>query len=178
VISVGRTEQRTEYSLLECSHLHVFHGVGERDILWISDPEDPIKLVPDSWIRLSVDPQKGYFSIDEAQFQHYEKREGLFQFRNEAKLFCDTYVPNEEVQFARRRWSGMIAQEGMKGMMQAIDEIVPTWHEYTKFVRIQLLGFAMSLFPSEASQLFGDADQVHLFTENMLPATIDAYANI
>lgn len=178
IVSVDRTDQRTEYSLLECGHLHVFNGVGERDILWISDPEDPIKLIPDNWIRLSVDPKKGYFTIDEAQYQHYDKREGLFDYRSQAELFCDTYAVSEEIRFARKRWYGMIAQEGMKGMMQAIYEIAPTWHENTKFVRIQLLGFAMSLFPSEASQLFEDADQAHLFTKNMLPTTLDAYAHV
>ena len=178
IVSVDRTDQRTEYTLLECGHLHVFHGVGVRDILWISDPEDQIKLIPECWIRMSVNPKMGYFTIDEAQFQHYDRREGLFSYRSQAELFCDTYAANEEIRYARKRWYGMIAQEGMKGIMQAIDEIVPDWHDNTRLIRVQLLGFAMALFPSEANQLFGDDEQVQLFTQNMLPTTVEAYAHV
>jgi hypothetical protein len=175
VISVDRSNQKTQYSQLECGHLHVFHGVGKNDILW-SEPGDEFTLMPSNWLRMSVNPKNGYFSIDEAQFQGYEKRDGLFSHRNKASLFCETYVSNEDVRFARKRWYGMIAQEGMKGMMQAIDEIVPDWHENTRLIRVQLIGFALALFPSETSQLFVNEGQVRLFAQNMLPTPAGAYA--
>lgn len=162
VIVSDRSDPRTAYYTLECKHVHVHHGVEPRDVLWL-EPGD--NLAPANSIRMTVAPTNGDFIVEEGFFERKAEYKKDLDFKKAADDFLDRIQCGNE---PHRRWWRMIAEYGMEGAENVINEIVPEWNDNTRLTKIRLISIAMATFPSKIGQLFPNPTALVAFETNLL----------
>jgi hypothetical protein len=162
VIATDKSEQRTSYYTLDCGHIHVHHGVGPHDILWI-EPGD--NFAPANSIRMTVAPASGDFIVEEGFFEKRTEYKKDLDYKRAADEFLSRIQCGNE---PHRRWWRMVAEYGAEGAKNVIEEIVPDWNDNTRLTKIRLISIAMATFPSQAGQLFPNQTALGIFETNLL----------